>query len=73
MNVVAGDASGNLSAGVNAGTSSTTPAFNDMKDHWANDAVAYLKRSGISNGSDGNFLPDTNISRQELRCCLHVT
>ena len=71
VNVVAGDASGNLSrAGVNAGTSSTTPAFNDMKDHWANDAVAYLKRSGISNGSDGNFLPDTNISRQEFAVLL---
>lgn len=71
VNVVAGDASGNLSrAGVNAGTSSTTPAFNDMKDHWANDAVAYLKRSGISNGSNGNFLPDTNISRQEFAVLL---
>ena len=71
VNVVAGDASGNLSrAGMNAGTSSTTPAFNDMKDHWANDAVAYLKRSGISNGSNGNFLPDTNISRQEFAVLL---
>lgn len=71
VSVVAGDASGNLSrAGVNAGTSSTTPAFNDMKDHWANDAVAYLKRSGISNGSNGNFLPDTNISRQEFAVLL---
>ena len=71
VSVVAGDASGNLSrAGVNAGTSSATPAFNDMKDHWANDAVAYLKRSGISNGSNGNFLPDTNISRQEFAVLL---
>ena len=71
MNVVAGDASGNLSrAGVNAGTSSATPAFADMRDHWANDAVAYLKRSGISNGSNGNFLPDTNISRQEFAVLL---
>ena len=71
VSVVAGDASGNLSrAGMNAGTSSTTPAFNDMQDHWANDAVAYLKRSGISNGSNGNFLPDTNISRQEFAVLL---
>ena len=71
VNVVAGDASGNLSrAGMNAGTSSTTPAFADMQDHWANDAVAYLKRSGISNGSNGNFLPDTNISRQEFAVLL---
>ena len=71
VSVVAGDASGNLSrAGVNAGTSSTTPAFADMQDHWANDAVAYLKRSGISNGSNGNFLPDTNISRQEFAVLL---
>ena len=71
VNVVAGDASGNLSrAGVNAGTSSATPAFADMQDHWANDAVAYLKRSGISNGSNGNFLPDTNISRQEFAVLL---
>ena len=71
VNVVAGDASGNLSrAGVDAGTASTTPAFNDMAGHWANGAVAYLKRSGISNGSDGNFLPDTNISRQEFAVLL---
>ena len=71
VSVVAGDASGNLSrAGVNAGTSSTTPAFADMQDHWAKDAVAYLKRSGISNGSNGNFLPDTNISRQEFAVLL---
>ena len=71
VSVVAGDASGNLSrAGVNAGTSSATPAFADMQDHWANDAVAYLKRSGISNGSNGNFLPDTNISRQEFAVLL---
>lgn len=71
VSVVAGDASGNLSrAGVNAGTSSTTPAFADMRDHWANDAVAYLKRSGISNGSNGNFLPDTKISRQEFAVLL---
>ena len=71
VNVVAGDASGNLSrAGMNAGTSSTTPAFADMRDHWANDAVAYLKRSGISNGSNGNFLPDTKISRQEFAVLL---
>ena len=71
VSVVAGDASGNLSrAGVNAGTSSATPAFADMRDHWANDAVAYLKRSGISNGSNGNFLPDTKISRQEFAVLL---
>ena len=41
-----------------------------MRDHWANDAVAYLKRSGISNGSNGNFLPDTKISRQEFAVLL---
>lgn len=71
VNVVAGDASGNLSrSGVNVGPASTVPAFNDMADHWANDAVAFLKRSGISNGSDGNFLPDTNISRQEFAVLL---
>ena len=71
VNVVAGDASGNLSrAGVDAGTASTTPAFSDMQDHWANSAVSYLKRSGISNGSNGYFLPDTNISRQEFAVLL---
>ena len=71
VSVVAGDASGNLSrAGVSVGTASTTPAFADMHEHWANDAVAYLKRSGISNGSNGYFLPDTNISRQEFAVLL---
>ena len=71
VSVVAGDASGNLSrAGVSVGTASTMPAFADMHEHWANDAVAYLKRSGISNGSNGYFLPDTNISRQEFAVLL---
>ena len=73
VNVVAGDASGNLSrAGMNAGTSSTTPAFNDMKGHWAESALrkGIELGSGISNGSNGNFLPDTNISRQEFAVLL---
>ena len=44
VNVVAGDASGNLSrAGVNAGTSSATPAFADMPSGICRAARALLR------------------------------
>lgn len=78
VTVVAGDASGNLarkSADILA--QDAAPAFSDMYNpdgttHWANSFVSYLKRSGITNGDgNGNFNPDTNISRQEFAVLLY--
>lgn len=72
VTVTAGDASGNLSRrSVDTTATDTTPAFTDMKGHWANAAVSYLSRNGITNGSgNGGFAPDTNITRQEFAVLL---
>ena len=72
LTVTAGDASGNLArASVDTAAADTTPAFTDMKGHWANAAVSYLSRSGITNGSgSGRFEPETNITRQEFAVLL---
>ena len=72
LTVTAGDASGNLArASVDTAATDTTPAFTDMKGHWANAAVAYLSRSGITNGSgNGKYEPETNITRQEFALLL---
>ncbi len=72
LTVTAGDASGNLArASVDTAATDTTPAFTDMKGHWANAAVSYLSRSGITNGSgNGKFEPETNITRQEFAVLL---
>lgn len=72
LTVTAGDASGNLSrASIDTTASDTTAPFADMQDHWASAAVAYLSRSGITNGSgNGNYSPETNITRQEFAVLL---
>lgn len=72
LTVTAGDASGNLSrASVDTTASDTTAPFADMQGHWASAAVAYLSRSGITNGSgSGNYSPETNITRQEFALLL---
>lgn len=72
VTVTAGDGSGNLSrTSVDTTATDLTPAFADMKDHWANAAVSYLGRNGITNGSgNGMFAPDTNITRQEFAVLL---
>ena len=72
LTVTAGDGSGNLSrASVDTAATDSTPAFTDMSGHWANAAVSYLSRSGITNGSgNGKFQPETNITRQEFAVLL---
>lgn len=72
LSVQAGDASGNLSrASIDTTAANTSAPFADMQDHWASAAVAYLSRSGITNGSgDGNYSPETNITRQEFAVLL---
>ncbi len=72
LSVTAGDASGNLArASVDTKATDTTPAFTDMQGHWANAAVSYLSRNGITNGSgSGKFAPETNITRQEFAVLL---
>jgi len=48
------------------------PAFPDAQGHWAAGYIEYLKRAGISNGSDGGlYKPDDNISRQEFATMLY--
>ncbi|WP_222708584.1 S-layer homology domain-containing protein [Paenibacillus sp. N3.4] len=43
------------------------PSFKDTKEHWAADAIATLKASGIINGyEDGTFKPNQIISRAEI-------
>ena len=72
LTVTVGDASGNLArASADTTATNTTPAFTDMKGHWANAAVSYLSRSGITNGSgNGKYEPETNITRQEFAVLL---
>ena len=46
-------------------------AFPDTAGHWANAYVAYLKRAGVSKGSDdGLYHPNDNITRQEFAVML---
>lgn len=73
VTLTAGDTSGNLartSVSIPA-AADAEPAFPDTTGHWANAYVEYLKRTGISNGSDGRFHPDANITRQEFAVMLY--
>ncbi|BBI33367.1 S-layer homology domain-containing protein [Cohnella abietis] len=46
-------------------------SFKDTKNHWAAEAIAILKASGISNGYlDGTFKPNQTISRAEIVAML---
>jgi|GEM_PF-50051 len=46
-------------------------SFKDTQGHWAADAIATLKASGIINGYlDGTFKPNQNISRAEIVAML---
>lgn len=45
----------------------TTSVFGDVKsDDWFNGAVQWAYENGITYGYNGNFNPNTNISRQDL-------
>ncbi len=52
----------------NSGANSVKSLFNDFdNNHWAYNAVYYLKGNGIINGyNDGSFKPDNNITRAEF-------
>lgn len=71
--VTAGDASGNLARrSVNIpAAADAAPAFPDTEKHWADSAIEYLKRTGVSNGSGGRYRPDSNITRQEFAVMLY--
>ncbi|CAK4829779.1 unnamed protein product [Aphanomyces euteiches] len=52
-------------------TSEGDSSFKDTKGHWAADAIATLKASGIINGYlDGTFKPNQTISRAEIVAML---
>ena len=73
ITLTAGDDSGNLArtSVYFPASEALEPAFPDLAGHWAAGAAEYLKREGITNGSDGLYLPDTNISRQEFATMLY--
>jgi hypothetical protein len=52
-------------------TSEGDSSFKDTKGHWAADAIATLKSSGIINGyADGSFKPNQSISKAEIVAML---
>lgn len=71
--LTAGDACGNLARAsvLIPASPDAAPAFPDAAGHWAAGAIEYLKRTGVSNGSDGLYKPDNNISRQEFAVMLY--
>ncbi|MBQ5442364.1 MAG: S-layer homology domain-containing protein [Oscillospiraceae bacterium] len=74
VSLTARDASGNVArASVTIpAAADAAPAFSDTKGHWANGAIDYLRRSGITNGNgEGKFQPDARISRQEFAVLLY--
>ena len=73
VTLTAGDAAGNLarkSVYIPA-ASDLAPAFPDLVGHWCNPSADYLMRTGISNGSNGLYKADTDISRQEFATMLY--
>lgn len=73
VTLTAGDAAGNLarrSLYIPA-ADALPPAFPDLGGHWCNPSAEYLMRTGISNGSDGRYKPDDNITRQEFATMLY--
>ena len=55
--------------------SAGSSSMSDMRGHWAETAVAWCNAKGIvtgyTNGPDaGRFLPDKQVSRQELACMV---
>ena len=55
--------------------SAGSSSMSDMRGHWAETAVAWCNAKGIvtgyTNGPDaGRFLPDNQVSRQELACMV---
>ncbi len=74
VTLTAGDTAGNLarkSVYIPA-DESLAPAFPDLAGHWSNPSAEYLKRTGLSIGDgNGNYRPDSNITRQEFATMLY--
>ncbi|MBE7003457.1 MAG: hypothetical protein E7425_04110 [Ruminococcaceae bacterium] len=70
--LLAGDASGNLARAsiLIPAAEDLEPAFPDVDGHWAAGEIEFLKRTGVTVGSDGLYKPDDNISRQEFAVML---
>jgi hypothetical protein len=51
----------------------TLSAFTDSEEiaAWALDAMTYLVKAGIINGSDGSLLPESNTTRAEIAQVLY--
>lgn len=73
VTLTAGDAAGNLArASVYIpAAAELAPVFPDLAGHWSAGAAEYLWREGVTNGSDGLYKPDTNITRQEFATMLY--
>ena len=74
ITLTAGDASGNLARAsvFLPAAEDLPPAFPDAEGHWAAGMIEFLKRTGVSNGSDnGLYKPDSNITRQEFAVMLY--
>lgn len=72
VTLTAGDAAGHLTrTTIELPASTTETAFPDTEKHWANASIAYLRRVGLSKGSDdGLYHPDANLTRQEFAVML---
>ena len=54
-------------AGVDLTSFSGKVPYSDVNDHWGASAIQWATENGVVDGyNDGRFLPDGNISRQEL-------
>ena len=54
-------------AGVDLTSFSGKVPYSDVNDHWGASAIQWATENGVVDGyTDGRFLPDGNISRQEL-------
>ena len=73
VTLTAGDAAGSLArASVYIpAAEDIEPVFPDLAGHWSAGAAEYLQREGITNGSDGLYKPDTNITRQEFATMIY--
>ena len=73
VTLTAGDAAGNLARAsvLIPAAEDLAPVFPDLAGHWSAGAAEYLWREGVTNGSDGLYKPDTNITRQEFATMLY--
>jgi uncharacterized lipoprotein YddW (UPF0748 family) len=70
-----GDATGAGQNGAEAGADASngatdaaeTVTFTDTADHWANESIAAIAKTGVAKGyPDGTFLPDNNVKRADF-------